>query len=69
MFDPVVVQQQGFSAENHRVTTLHREVYRMANWPYTILLLSGKTQKDILILPEALYNKTSGVYFQKASPP
>ena len=33
------------------------------------LLLSGKTQKDKIILLEALYNRTSGVHFQKASPP
>ena len=36
---------------------------------YKILLLSGKTQKDKIILLEALYNRTSGVHFQKASPP
>ena len=36
---------------------------------YPILLLSGKTQKDKIILLEALYNRTSGVHFQKASPP
>ena len=37
--------------------------------PYKKLLLSGKTQKDKIILLEALYNRTSGVHFQKASPP
>ena len=36
---------------------------------YRKLLLSGKTQKDKIILLEALYNRTSGVHFQKASPP
>ena len=34
-----------------------------------VILLSGKTQKDKIILLEALYNRTSGVHFQKASPP
>ncbi len=32
------------------------------------LLLSAKTQKSIIILPEALYNGTSGLPFQKVSP-
>lgn len=36
---------------------------------YSDILLSGKTQKDKIILLEALYNRTSGVHFQKASPP
>lgn len=34
----------------------------------TILLLPGKTQNHILILLEALYNRTSSFLFQKASP-
>ena len=42
-------------------------------YPYTKkgnrLLLSGKTQKDILILLEALYYRTSVFHFQKVSPP
>ena len=33
-----------------------------------ILLLSGKTQKDIIILLEALYNRTLSFLFQKVSP-
>ena len=36
---------------------------------YFNVLLSGKTQKDILILLEALYNRTSSFLFQKVSPP
>lgn len=32
-----------------------------------ILLLPGKTQNHILILLEALYNRTSSFLFQKAS--
>lgn len=34
-----------------------------------ILLLPGKTQNHILILLEALYNRTSSFLFQKASLP
>ena len=33
-----------------------------------ILLLPGKTQNHILILLEALYNRTSSFLFQKISP-
>lgn len=40
-----------------------------ANFKHYYLLLSGKTQKDKIILLEALYNRPSGVHFQKASPP
>lgn len=33
------------------------------------LLLSGKTHNHIFFQPETLYNRASGFFFQKASPP